>query len=114
MGRRLTSDLEREKWQRKRTGPGHLSLSPDVRCESADESSSKLRVGWLQRLCPEFLVSRVEEEDFSLLCGCGSILMKSKDMVMNESPNNGPSLQVTRNVDQTKETDRAGSLAAQP
>ena len=82
--------------------------------KNADESSSEHRVGWLQRLCPEFLVSRVEEEDFSLLCGCGSILMKSRGMVMNESPNNGPSLQATRDATQTQKGARAGSLAAQP
>ena len=96
------------------SGPVRLPLSPDVRCANADESSSKLRVGCLQRLCPEFLVGRVEEEDFSLLCGCGSILMKSRDMVMNESPNNGPSVQATRDVSQTQMVVRAGSLAAQP
>ena len=83
---------------RRSSGPVRLPLSPDVRCESADESSSKLRVGWLQRLCPEVLVGRVEEEDFYFLCGCGSILMKFRDMVMNESPNNGPSVQATRDV----------------
>ena len=96
------------------SGPVRLPLSPDVRCESADESSAEHRVGRLHRLCPEFLVGRVEEEDFSLLCGCGSILMKFKEMLMNESPNNGPSLQAARYVSQTQKVVRAGSLAAQP
>ena len=78
------------------------------------DHTSEHRVGWPQRLCPEFLVGRAEEEDFSLLCGCGSMLMKFRDMVMNESPNNGPSVQATRDVSQTQMVVRAGSLAAQP
>ena len=94
--------------------PGQIPLPRDVRCDNADESSSEHRVVCLQRLCPEFLVGRVEEEDFSLLGSCGSILMKSRDMVMNESPNNGPSLQATGCVSQTQMVVRAGSLAAQP